>query len=68
MSASTKILALLKRGPRLGLTAVEIADRAELNISTTRTVLWALQQTGDVVGNPLESTGGRPANRYVLAT
>lgn len=65
---SDKILALLKRGPQRGLTATDISSRANLNLNTTRTVLWALQQAGDVkVVSVTESTGGRPANRYALA-
>lgn len=67
-AASDTILAVLKRGPKRGLTAAEIAARAELNLNTTRTVIWALAQAGDVsVVSTAESTGGRPANRYVLA-
>lgn len=67
-AASDTILAVLKRGPKLGLTAAEIAARAELNLNTTRTVVWALARAGDVaVLGTTESTGGRPANRYVLA-
>lgn len=67
-AASDRILSILRRGPKRGLTAVEIAERAELNLNTTRTVVWALAQAGDVVTvSTTESTGGRPANRYALA-
>lgn len=67
-AASDRIVAVLKRGPQRGLTAAEIAARAELNLNTTRTVIWALTQAGTASGvSTAESTGGRPANRYVLA-
>lgn len=66
--ASDTILALLKRGPKKGLTAADISSRTELNINTTRTVLWALQQAGNVTVISTDAPPiGRPANRYALA-
>ena len=66
--ASDRILSVLRRGPRRGLTAVEVSTRAELNLNTTRTTLWGLQGLGavEVIGTT-EPTRGRPANRYALA-
>lgn len=67
-SASAIILALLKRGPKRGLTAADISSRAELNLNTTRTVLWALAQAGDVTVVSTDAPPiGRPANRYAPA-
>ena len=65
--ASDRILAVLKRGPQRGLTAAEIATRGDLNLNTTRTVIWALREQGNVAAvEPLAGERGRPANRYIL--
>jgi predicted ArsR family transcriptional regulator len=67
-AASDTILALLKRGPQRGLTATDISSRTELNLNTTRTVLWALSQAGSVTVVSTDAPPiGRPANRYALA-
>ena len=67
-AASDTILALLKRGPKKGLTAADISSRTELNINTTRTVLWALQQANAITVVSTDAPPiGRPANRYALA-
>lgn len=67
-TASDKILALLSRGPKRGLTAADISSRAELNLNTTRTALWALQQAGYVTAiSTAPPLIGRPMNRYALA-
>ena len=66
--ASDTILAVLKRGPKRGLTAADISSRTDLNINTTRTVLWSLQQAEQItVVSTLAGDRGRPANRYALA-
>jgi predicted ArsR family transcriptional regulator len=67
-SASTRILTVLKRGPKRGLTAATIADRANLPVNTTRTTLYELSRAGSVSTLGRESTSfGRPANLYAVA-
>lgn len=63
------ILKTLKRGPKKGLTAATIAERAGLKLSSTRTTLWDLAQTGAVskVGKTETGTVGRPSYLYVIA-
>lgn len=67
-TAPEAIITVLKRGPKRGLTAVAIADRAGLNINTTRTTVYQLNATGDIrlVGRE-DPSFGRPANLYALA-
>lgn len=67
---SEAILKTLKRGPRKGLTAQHIAERAGLKLSSTRTELWSLRQDGTVTlagTSKTTSTAGRPAYLYVIA-
>lgn len=67
-TADQAVLSVLRRGPQRGLTAAVVAERAGLNISTTRNVLYTLtsENTVRVVG--VNSTGsvGRPAHLYAL--
>lgn len=67
-TAPEAIVKVLRRGPKRGLTAAAIADRASLNINTTRTTLGTLVAQGTVayVGRETPSFG-RPANLYRLA-
>lgn len=69
-TAPEAILSVLKRGPRKGLTAVVIAERASTNLNTTRTTLGQLREAGSVSIVDTDSTGlrGRPANLYIVAT
>lgn len=62
------ILKALKRGPKKGLTAATIAERAGLKLSSTRTTLWDLAQVGTVkkVGQTETGTVGRPSYLYVI--
>ena len=73
MARSTKtapeaIISVLKRGPKKGLTATTIAERAGLNLNTTRTTLYQLAASGQVamIGRETPSFG-RPSNLYTLA-
>lgn len=63
------ILKTIKRGPRKGLTAAQIAERAKLKESSTRTILWSLSQAGAVarVGAVNTGSAGRPSYLYVVA-
>lgn len=67
-TAPEAIIKTLRRGPKKGLTAATIADRAGLNINTTRTTLGTLvaQSTVAHIGRETPSFG-RPANLYRLA-
>ena len=69
-TADIKILGVLKRGPKKGLTATAIADRGSLNLNTTRSALTSLQGEGlvTVVGVGAFGGRGRPSNFYALAT
>lgn len=67
-TASTRIITVLRRGPKKGLTAEVIATRGKLNLNTTRTTLGLLTISEDVavIGRDAPSFG-RPANLYVIA-
>jgi DNA-binding IclR family transcriptional regulator len=68
-TAAEAIIATLHRGPKKkGLTAAKIADRAGLNLNTTRTTVGTLVLEGSVtlIGRDAPSFG-RPANLYVIA-
>lgn len=67
-TAPEAILTVLRRGPKRGLTATAIAERADLNLNTTRTSLYFLASEGKVavVGTETPSFG-RPANLYAYA-
>lgn len=67
-TAPEAIIATLKRAPKRGLTADVIADRAGLNLNTTRTTLGTLvsAQSVSLIGRETPSFG-RPANLYRLA-
>lgn len=66
---SDAILKVLKRGPKRGLTAAEIADRAGLNLNSTRTALWGLKADGSVSAAGKTETGevGRPSYLYAIS-
>lgn len=66
---SDAILKVLKRGPRKGLTAAQIAERAGLNLNSTRTTLLSLKSEGSVSAVGATETGsvGRPSYLYVIA-
>lgn len=66
---SDAILKVLKRGPKKGLTAAQIAERASLNLNSTRTTLLGLRADGSVAVTAKEDTGtvGRPSYLYVIA-
>jgi predicted ArsR family transcriptional regulator len=67
-TASEAIISVLKRGPKRGLTAAAIAERAGLNLNTARTTLYQLVATGNVANIGRETPSfGRPANLYALA-
>lgn len=68
-SNSEAILKTLKRGPKKGLTAATIAERAGLKLSSTRTTLWDLRQTGavDRIGATETGSVGRPSYLYVVS-
>lgn len=62
------VVKVLARGPKRGLTAEAISERAGIKLSTTRTTLSGLRGAGTVyvVGRE-DATFGRPANRYALS-
>lgn len=67
-TASERIINTLKRGPKRGLSARAISERADINLNTTRTTLGALAGEGQVtVVGQEEPTFGRPANLYAFA-
>lgn len=68
-TAPEAIVSVLKRGPKKGLTAANIAERATLNLNTTRTTLGVLTNEGTValIGREEPAGIGRPANLYALA-
>jgi predicted ArsR family transcriptional regulator len=68
-TATDRVLSTLKRGPKRGLTAALIAERADLNLSTARTILWQLVKDGEATVVSKVETGerGRPANLYAAA-
>lgn len=67
-TAPEAIIKTLRRGPKRGLTAAVISDRASINLNTARTTLGTLVSQGSVtlVGRETPSFG-RPANLYRLA-
>lgn len=67
-TASDRIISVLRRGPQKGLTAATIADRAKLNLNTTRTTLGTLvmESAVAIIGRETPSFG-RPANLYRIA-
>jgi DNA-binding IclR family transcriptional regulator len=63
-----RVLSVLRRGPKKGLAAESIAERAGTSLGTTRTLLSTLQVEGVVRRVGTENRGfGRPANLYALA-
>lgn len=66
-TAAEKILSALRRGPKRGLTAADVATRAQTNLNTTRSQLIEFEKASlvSVVGTA-SSTGGRPAKLYVI--
>jgi predicted ArsR family transcriptional regulator len=68
-SAPEAILSVLRKGPKKGLTAATISDRASINPNTTRATLVGLVNSNAVVVIGRETPSfGRPANLYVVAT
>lgn len=63
------ILKQLKRAPKRGLTAAEIADRTGINLATVKAYLSAFKSEGyaTVVGKVETGKRGRPALRYTAA-
>jgi len=63
------ITRVLRRGPKRGLTAVDIAGRAGIALNTTRSSLSDLvaSEQVSVVGSFKTGERGRPANLYALA-
>lgn len=69
MTQVVTIQKTLKKGPKRGLTAAEVAARTGINLNSVRATLWTLQSDGSitVAGTVPASTGyGRPSNRYLL--
>ena len=68
-TAPEAILSVLRRGPKRGLTATAISERAGTVVSTTRTTLGSLVIAGqvEIVGTVRSETRGRPANLYAFA-
>lgn len=62
------ILKVLRRGPRKGLPAEIIAQRAGTKLSSTRTVLATLKRNGQIVVVGTESREFRPAQLYAVAS
>ena len=63
-SLTDTIRSVLKRGPRRGLTAEVVAQRAGTKLSSTRTTLSALVSAGEAAIVGTESRQYRPANLY----
>ena len=68
-TAFQAIISTIKRGPKKGLTAVEVSERAGTQLNTTRAYLSTLKEQGEVIVVDTERTGrrGRPALRYTAA-
>lgn len=67
-TATDKVLAAIKKGPKKGLTALAIAERAQTNASTTRGAISELLANDfiQVVG-VYKGGVGRPSNLYAAA-
>lgn len=63
------VLKAIKRGPKRGLTAVEVSDRTGVGLATTRSYLNALKADGyiKVVGKVETGKRGRPQLQYAAA-
>lgn len=68
MIQTATITKALKRAPKKGLTAEQIAEKTNLKLNSVRPALWQLKKDGvvEVVGT-LPATFGRPANLYKLS-
>lgn len=65
---NTKILSTLKRGPKKGLTAAQIAERTGFSLNSIRSALSAFQRENAVtVVGTLKAGTGRPSNLYTIA-
>lgn len=67
-TAVQKIQAILKRGPKRGLTINDVATRAGVHVITAGDTLRKLvgEKQALVIGTKKHDTGkGRPANLYV---
>jgi predicted ArsR family transcriptional regulator len=66
ITKSEAILKAVKRGPKKGLTAAEIADRTGVSLATVKAYLSAFKAEGyvQVVGKVETGKRGRPALRY----
>ena len=63
-SLTDQIRSVLRRGPRRGLTAETVAQRAGTKLSSTRTTLSSLVSAGEAAIVGTESRQFRPANLY----
>lgn len=66
MTLTDTIMRVLKRGPKKGLTAETIADRAGTKLTSTRTILSALAGQGVITVVGTEKRTRRPANLYAI--
>lgn len=66
VAISDAILRVLKRGPRKGLTAEQIAERTGKRLSSVRTIIAALKRSGDIEVVGTEPREFRPAQLYAL--
>ena len=57
---------MLRRGPKKGLTVLEIAERAAIAESTVSRTIQGLNEVS-VIGYVYTGQRGRPAKRYALA-
>lgn len=69
LTKSEAVFKAVKRGPKRGLTALEIADRTGVGIATVRSYLQALKAQGEitVVGKVESGKRGRPQLKYIAA-
>lgn len=63
------ILSAISRGPKRGLTAVELSDRTGVGIATVRAYLQQFKANGNVAvaGKVETGTVGRPQLRYIAS-
>jgi len=66
-TVTAAILGVLRRGPKRGLTAEVIAERAGTRLSSTRTVLSSLASDGQITVVGTEARQFRPANLYAIS-
>lgn len=68
-NGSARILAVLAKGPKKGLTREQIATRAKLNVNSTGPYLSSLKASGQVqvVGKIETGQRGRPTQLWGIA-